>query len=81
LDVKPIGDRERAGSSSWQSLARGTGTIETDFLNGEIVLLGRLYGVPTPLNQAICRLADDAVRRSAQPGELSIDESRLPVPS
>ncbi|MFZ0387219.1 MAG: 2-dehydropantoate 2-reductase N-terminal domain-containing protein [Solirubrobacteraceae bacterium] len=81
LDVKPIGDRQRAGSSSRQSLARGAGTIETDFLNGEIVLLGRLYGVPTPLNQAICRLADDAARGGAQPGELSIDESRLPVPS
>jgi 2-dehydropantoate 2-reductase len=81
LDVKPIGDRERAGSSSWQSLARGAGTIETDYLNGEIVLLGRLYGVPTPLNLAICRLADDAARRGAQPGELSIDERLLAVPS
>ena len=27
--------------------------IETDFLNGEIVLLGRLHGVPTPVNAAI----------------------------
>jgi 2-dehydropantoate 2-reductase len=74
LDVQPIGGRERGGSSSWQSLARGAGTIETDYLNGEIVLLGRLHGVPTPLNQAICRLADNAVRDRARPGELSIDE-------
>jgi 2-dehydropantoate 2-reductase len=74
LDVKPIGDHERGGSSSWQSLARGAGTIETDYLNGEIVLLGRQHGVPTPLNEAICRLADDAVRRRVSPGELSIDE-------
>ena len=73
LDVQPIGGRERGGSSSWQSLARGTGTIETDYLNGEIVLLGRLHGVPTPLNEAICRLADNAVRNRARPGELSID--------
>ena len=74
LEVRPIGEHERAGSSSWQSLARGVGTIETDYLNGEIVLLGRLHGVPTPLNEAICRLADDAVRRGMRPGELSIDE-------
>jgi 2-dehydropantoate 2-reductase len=74
LDARPIGGRERAGSSSWQSLARGAGTIETDYLNGEIVLLGRLHGVPTPFNEAICRLADDAVRGGARPGELSIDE-------
>ena len=30
----------RGGSSTWQSLARGTGDIECDFLNGEISLLG-----------------------------------------
>jgi 2-dehydropantoate 2-reductase len=74
LEIKPIGGHERGGSSSWQSLARGAGTIETDYLNGEIVLLGRLHGVPTPLNEAICRLADDAVRDGVRPGELSIDE-------
>jgi 2-dehydropantoate 2-reductase len=74
LDVRSIGGRERAGSSSWQSLERGAGTIETDYLNGEIVLLGRLHGVPTPLNEAICRLADDAVRDGMRPGGLSIDE-------
>ncbi len=74
LDIKPIGGRERGGSSSWQSLARGTGTIETDYLNGEIVLLGRLHGVPTPLNERICRLADEAVRERVGPGQHSIDE-------
>jgi 2-dehydropantoate 2-reductase len=74
LDVKPIDGHDRAGSSSWQSLARAAGTIETDYLNGEIVLLGRLHGVPTPLNEAICRLADDAVRLGVRPGQLSIDE-------
>ncbi len=40
----------RPGGSSWQSLAKGSGTIEADYLNGEIVLLGRLHGVPTPVN-------------------------------
>ncbi|MDA1001797.1 MAG: NAD(P)-binding domain-containing protein, partial [Chloroflexi bacterium] len=47
----------RAGSSSWQSLARGTGNIEADYLNGEISLLGRLHGVPTPVNAAVQRRA------------------------
>src|SRR5690606_15224441 len=41
------------GSSSWQSLARGQTTIEADYLNGEIALLGALHGVPTPLNRAV----------------------------
>ena len=35
-----VNGSSRAGGSSWQSLSRGTGTIEADFLNGEIVLLG-----------------------------------------
>lgn len=45
----------RPGGSSWQSVRRGTGNIETDFLNGEIVLLGGLHGVPTPANR-VCQL-------------------------
>ncbi len=46
LGVAAIEGRIRGGSSSWQSLKRGTGAIETDYLNGEISLLGRLHGVP-----------------------------------
>jgi len=74
IGVQPIGDRPRAGSSSWQSLARGTGAIETDYLNGEIVLLGRLHGVGTPVNAALCELAARQASAGAQPGELSVDE-------
>ena len=58
LTIRPVGDeRHRAGGSSWQSLQRGTGTIETDYLTGEIVLLGRLHGVPTPANRALQEIA------------------------
>lgn len=38
--------------STWQSIARGVSN-EVDFLNGEIVLLGRLHGIATPFNEAI----------------------------
>jgi len=74
LGVKEIGDRPRAGSSTWQSLERGTGTIETDYLNGEVALLGRLHGVPTPINAALCELAERYAHRGERPGELSVDE-------
>jgi 2-dehydropantoate 2-reductase len=74
LGVKEIGDRPRAGSSTWQSLTRGTGTIETDYLNGEVALLGRLHGVPTPVNAALCELAERQAHRGGRPGELSPDE-------
>jgi len=54
-DLLVIGEVEgepRSGNSTWQSYQRGA-TVETDFLNGDIVLLGRLHGVPTPLNEAV----------------------------
>jgi 2-dehydropantoate 2-reductase len=57
------------GGSSWQSLARGSGSIETNQLNGEIVLLGRLHGVPTPVNEALRREANAAARAAEAPGE------------
>ena len=51
LQIGSIGEiSSRPGGSTWQSLARGQGSVETDYLNGEIVLLGRLHGFPTPCN-------------------------------
>lgn len=70
----PDDDGPRPGGSSWQSLARGTGTIETDLLNGEIVLLGRRHGVATPLNDRLQHLAVRAARERWAPGSLPVDE-------
>jgi 2-dehydropantoate 2-reductase len=55
------------GGSTWQSLARGTGTIETDQLNGEIVRLGSTYGVATPLNSRAVELAQRLLESGAAP--------------
>jgi 2-dehydropantoate 2-reductase len=68
LRLGEIAGRQRGGGSSWQSLARATGSIEADYLNGEIVLLGRTHGVPTPVNATLQRLAHDAARRRVPPG-------------
>jgi 2-dehydropantoate 2-reductase len=73
LQLRPIGDQPRAGGSTWQSLARGSG-LETDFLNGEIALLGRLHGVPTPANARIQGLMADAAARRLGPGSMSATE-------
>jgi 2-dehydropantoate 2-reductase len=67
LQQRPINGAQRGGGSSWQSLRRGTGSIETDYLNGEIVLLGRLHGVPTPVNALLQREANAAARSGAEP--------------
>ncbi|MCU1420421.1 MAG: Ketopantoate reductase ApbA/PanE domain protein [Microbacteriaceae bacterium] len=47
----------RLGGSTLQSLLRDAGSVETDYLNGEVTLLGRLHGVPTPANALLQRLA------------------------
>jgi 2-dehydropantoate 2-reductase len=46
-------DLERRGGSTWQSLTSGTGDSEIYYLAGEVVLQGRLHGVPTPVNEAV----------------------------
>ncbi len=74
LTPRPIGDERRGGGSTWQSLRRSLGTVETDYLTGEIVLLGRLHGVPTPANALLQQLADDAARRRLEPGSTPVDD-------
>jgi 2-dehydropantoate 2-reductase len=68
---RPADDTSRTGGSTSQSLLRHTGSTEVDYLNGEIALLGRLYGVPTPAND----LLQTTVRRMAvdgnEPGTLN----------
>jgi 2-dehydropantoate 2-reductase len=75
MTLAPVKGEPHPGGSSWQSLARGTGTIETDYLNGEIVLLGRTAGVPTPVNECFVRVAHELVRTGARPG--SVDPARI----
>jgi len=69
-----IAGTQRGGGSSWQSLTRGSGDIEADFLNGEIVLLGRLHGVATPVNELLQRRANWAARERLTPGSVSEQE-------
>jgi 2-dehydropantoate 2-reductase len=75
-----IGGRPRGGGSSWQSLARGTGSVEADYLNGEIVLLGRLHGVPTPVNELLQRVANELARDRRPPASLSEEELLAALP-
>ena len=74
IRFEPFNGSERGAGSSWQSLNRGTGTIEADYLNGEITLLGRLHGVPTPLNGLLQRLANDFARERRAAGSMPVCE-------
>ncbi len=71
VQVVAVEGRERSGGSSWQSVMRGSGSIEADFLNGEIALLGRLHGVDTPVNELLQREANALVRERRSPGSVS----------
>jgi 2-dehydropantoate 2-reductase len=76
MDMGAVAGVTRTGGSSIQSLKRGTGTIETDYLNGEIVLLGRLHDVPTPLNAGLVSIGHELVAKGAKPGSMSEAELR-----
>lgn len=56
-----LADAPRAGGSTFQSLQRGAAEVETDYLNGEIALLGRLHGVATPYNSRLQQLAREVI--------------------
>jgi 2-dehydropantoate 2-reductase len=71
LRLGEIAGRTRPGGSSWQSVARATGDIETDYLNGEIVRLGRMHGVPTPANELLQILVREIVSSGRGPARVS----------
>ncbi|HEX3795878.1 MAG TPA: 2-dehydropantoate 2-reductase N-terminal domain-containing protein [Acidimicrobiales bacterium] len=72
IQLRNTSSGEWSGGSSWQSLARGTGSIEAEFLNGEVVLLGGLHGVPTPVNALLQRLAMAAATEGQPPGSWTV---------
>lgn len=79
---RQAGNVERSGGSTWQSLARGAGSLETDYLNGEISLLGALHGVPTPYNRMLQQVAMEAVGLDRKPGSYTVEEllARIAAP-
>lgn len=46
----------------------------SDYPNGEIVLLGRVHGVPTPVNGLPCALANRMAREGRRPGTMTPEE-------
>jgi 2-dehydropantoate 2-reductase len=71
---RPINGKHRGGGSTWQSLATGR-SAETDFLNGEIVLLGHIHGVETPANALLQHVIAVLVASTGQPQ--SVDAAML----
>ncbi|MCK9896395.1 rhodanese-like domain-containing protein [Frankia sp. AgB32] len=73
LTIHDIPGHPRHGSSTWQSLARGA-SVESDYLNGEIVLLARLHGLAAPVNAGVAQRVATAARLGVPPGGLGEDD-------
>jgi 2-dehydropantoate 2-reductase len=71
---RPINGMHRGGGSTWQSLVTGR-SVETDYLNGEIVLLGAIHGVATPVNSLLQRIMRTMAADQQNPQ--SVDASAL----
>ncbi len=59
------------GGSTWQSIVKGASSVETDYFNGEIVLLGRLHGLPTPANEFLQHFAERMLRERIPAGSMT----------
>ncbi len=64
------------GGSTWQSLVKRSGSVETECLNGEVVRVARKTGIAAPLNERLCRVAEEMARRGLEPGSYSIPDLR-----
>ncbi len=81
---RAVGPHVRHGGSTWQSLQRGTGSVEAAHLNGEIVALGRRHGVATPVNALLLAVVEEMARAGEAPGgrnaaELIAQATRSPA--
>ena len=63
---------QRNLGSTWQSLMFGATSLETDFLNGEVVRMGRLHGVPTPHNAVLQETVARMHASGSRPGRFTV---------
>lgn len=77
--IHDIPGHPRGGSSTWQSFAR-SGSLEVDFLNGEVVLQARLAGAAAPANAAVVERLHRAAREDTAAGSLGDADLAVTVP-
>lgn len=63
-----VPEEQRTYASMWQDLVLGRPSSEADFLNGEIVALGRKLGIPTPYNSALLEIVNRMFEENLKPG-------------
>lgn len=74
IAIGEIDGKGHEGGSTWQSVVRGAGSVETDYLNGEIALLARQHGLRAPTNELLQGLAQTTLRDGHRPGWVTASE-------
>lgn len=74
-------EQERTYSSMWQDLYLGRKQNEAEFLNGEIIALGRKVGIPTPYNSILLETVNRMFAEGLKPGLYGPKELRALIRS
>jgi 2-dehydropantoate 2-reductase len=64
----------RTYPSTWMDLKLKRGDTEAGFFNGEVILLGEKYGVPTPYNSTLLNLVETMAMEGTDPGLYTLEE-------
>jgi 2-dehydropantoate 2-reductase len=64
----------RTYPSTWIDLKQKRGETEAGYFNGEIILLGEKYRIPTPYNSTLYTIVETMAAKGAQPGLYTIEE-------
>jgi 2-dehydropantoate 2-reductase len=78
LQIVPVHGHSRVGGSTRSALARGD-RLETEYLHGPIIEAGRAASIPTPVNESLVRLADEAYEQRWAPAVMTAEELRYRV--
>jgi 2-dehydropantoate 2-reductase len=70
----PLPEHLRTYSSTWSDLKRRRGETESQYFNGEIVLLGEKTGFPTPYNTTLLRVVEEMAALRELPGRYTVEE-------
>jgi 2-dehydropantoate 2-reductase len=62
------------GGSTWQSLVKGAPTLETDYFQGEILMLARLHGIDAPANEFLQHYASRLLRGELPVGNVPVEQ-------
>ncbi len=70
ITLPPRGSLDmEAQGSTWQSLTRRQGSVETEFLNGEVVRLAKKLGQRAPINEELLRISEEMAANRETPGK------------